>query len=171
VRVSLLANNDTARSAALEAARALRARSLDLGAVLRGEAATAGRRLAGLARALVPGGPLCLVAGGETAVTVRGPGRGGRSQELALAAALGLHGDARATLLAAGTDGSDGPTEAAGAFADGGTLARAGRLGLDARSALARNDSGAFFEAEGGLFVTGPTRTNVMDLALLWIGD
>jgi glycerate-2-kinase len=171
VRVSLLANNDTARSAALEAARGLRARSLDLGAVLRGEAATAGRRLAGLARALAPGGPLCLVAGGETAVTVRGPGRGGRSQELALAAALGLHGDARATLLAAGTDGSDGPTEAAGAFADGGTLARAGRLGLDARGALARNDSGAFFEAEGGLFVTGPTRTNVMDLALLWIGD
>jgi glycerate-2-kinase len=111
---------------------------------------------------------VCLVAGGETAVTVRGPGRGGRSQELALAAALGLEGDRRSTLLAAGTDGSDGPTEAAGAFADGATLSRARRLGLDARSALARNDSGSFFAAEGGLFVTGPTRTNVMDLALLW---
>jgi glycerate-2-kinase len=169
VRVSLLANNDTARRAALEAAGALGARGIDLGAVLSGEAATAGSRLAGLARALRHGGPVCLVAGGETAVTVRGPGRGGRSQELALAAALGLRGETRATLLAAGTDGSDGPTEAAGAFADGATLARAGRLGLDARSALARNDSGGFFAAEGGLFVTGPTRTNVMDLALLWI--
>jgi glycerate 2-kinase len=169
VRVSLLANNDAARLAALEAARGLRARSVDLGAVLSGEAATAGSRLAGLARAVRPGGPVCLVAGGETAVTVRGPGRGGRSQELALAAALGLRGETRATLLAAGTDGSDGPTDAAGAFADGATLARASRLGLDARSALARNDSGAFFAAEGGLFVTGPTRTNVMDLALLWV--
>jgi len=99
---------------------------------------------------------------------VRGPGRGGRSQELALAAALALAGDPRSTLLATGTDGSDGPTAAAGAFADGATLARAGRLGLDARGALARNDSGSFFQAEGGLFVTGPTRTNVMDLALLW---
>ena len=169
VGVHLLANNGAARGAALEAARSAGARSFDLGAVLRGEAAGVGARLAGLARALLTGGTLCLVAGGETTVTVRGPGRGGRSQELALAAALGLDGDPRTTLLAAGTDGSDGPTAAAGAFADGATLARARRLGLDARGALARNDSGAFFEAEGGLFVTGPTRTNVMDLALLWL--
>jgi glycerate-2-kinase len=169
VRVHLLANNEMARAAALAAARGQGARGLDLGAVLSGEASRAGRRLAGLARAIEAKGPLCLVAGGETTVTVRGPGRGGRSQELALAAALDLVSSPRATLLAAGTDGSDGPTPAAGAFADGSTLARARRLGLDARAALARNDSGAFFEAEGGLFVTGPTRTNVMDLALLWI--
>jgi glycerate-2-kinase len=169
VRAHLLASNRMARAAALESARSLGARGLDLGEVLSGEAAIAGRRLAALVRALRPRGPLCLVAGGETAVSVRGPGRGGRSQELALAAALGLEGEPRATLLAAGTDGSDGPTSAAGAFADGATLARARRLGLDARGALARNDSGAFFEAEGGLFTTGPTRTNVMDLVLLWI--
>jgi glycerate-2-kinase len=171
VRAHLLASNRMARAAALESARSLGARGVELGEVLRGEAAIAGRQLAGLARALRPRGPLFLVAGGETAVTVRGPGRGGRSQELALAAALELEGETRATLLAAGTDGSDGPTAAAGAFADGATLARARRLGLDARAALARNDSGAFFEAEGGLFTTGPTLTNVMDLALLWIQE
>ena len=169
VRPHLLASNRMARAAAVDSAQSQGALGLDLGEVLKGEAAIAGRRLAGLARALRPRGPLCLVAGGETAVTVRGPGRGGRSQELALAAALGLEGETRATLLAAGTDGSDGPTAAAGAFADGATLARARRLGLDARAALERNDSGAFFEAEGGLFTTGPTRTNAMDLALLWI--
>ena len=169
VRAHLLASNQTARSAALEAARSLRVRSFDLGAGLRGEAREAGVRLAALGRASRSGEALCLVAGGETTVTVRGPGRGGRSQELALAAALALDGDPRITLLAAGTDGSDGPTLAAGAFADGATLTRARCLELDARDALARNDSFAFFEAEGGLFVTGPTRTNVMDLALLWI--
>jgi glycerate-2-kinase len=110
---------------------------------------------------------VCLVAGGETTVTVRGPGRGGRSQELALAAALELDGGPPTALLSAGTDGSDGPTDAAGAYADEGTLARARRAGLDARAALQANDSHAFFRAEGGLFVTGPTRTNVMDLALV----
>ena len=169
VRAHVLASNAAARRAALEVARAQGARACDLGAVLRGEARTVGARLAALARALCGGQTLCVVAGGETTVRVRGPGRGGRSQELALAAALGLAGDARSTLLAAGTDGSDGPTHAAGAFADGGTLARGRRLGLDAQAALECNDSGAFFDSEGGLFVTGPTRTNVMDLALLWL--
>ncbi len=169
VRAHVLASNATAREAALAAARAQGARACDLGAVLRGEARTAGARLAALARSLRAERTLCVVAGGETTVRVRGAGRGGRNQELALAAAFGLAGDARATLLAAGTDGSDGPTEVAGAFADGGTLARARRLGLDARAALERNDSGGFFSAEGGAFVTGPTRTNVMDLALLWL--
>ena len=110
------------------------------------------------------------MAGGETTVRVRGLGAG-RAQPGARArgGARTRRATLRATLLAAGTDGSDGPTRAAGAFADGGTLARARRLGLDARAALARNDSGGFFEAEGGVFVTGPTRTNVMDLALLWL--
>ncbi|HEY8155388.1 MAG TPA: DUF4147 domain-containing protein [Myxococcota bacterium] len=169
VRARVLAGNAMARGAALEAARSAGARGIDLGGVLEGEARVAGTRLAGLARAAASRATLCLIAGGETTVSVRGSGEGGRSQELALAAAIALDGDPRSTLLAAGTDGSDGPTAAAGAFADGGTLARSRALGLDARGALARNDSGAFFAAEGGLFVTGPTRTNVMDLALLWI--
>ncbi len=168
VRVQLLASNAMARAAALAAARAQGARTCDLGEVLRGEARWAGARLAALARALRGGEALCIVAGGETTVRVRGGGTGGRNQELALSAALGLAGAGRVTLLAAGTDGSDGTTHAAGAFADAATLVRARRLGLDATAALERNDSGGFFAAEGGVFVTGPTRTNVMDLALLW---
>jgi glycerate-2-kinase len=138
---------------------------------LSGEARDEGRRLARLARALStaqpPAQPTCLVAGGETTVRVRGKGRGGRNQELALAAALALAGGAPAALLAAGTDGSDGPTEAAGAYADEGTAERGRRAGVDPEAALAENDSHSFFLAEGGLFVTGPTGTNVMDLALL----
>ena len=98
---------------------------------------------------------------------MRGRGRGGRSQELALAAGVEVAGCERATLLAAGTDGSDGPTDAAGAFADGATLARAAARGADAMRALADNDAYSFFAAEGGLFRTGPTGTNVMDLVLI----
>jgi hydroxypyruvate reductase len=98
---------------------------------------------------------------------VRGAGLGGRCQELALAAAGRLAGLENATLLAAGTDGSDGPTDAAGAFADGGTLARAR---LDPERALAENDSHRFLAAAGDLFRTGPTRTNALDLALLLVG-
>ncbi len=133
-------------------------------------AVEAARDLVAAARAGRARPPRYLVAGGETTVTVRGPGRGGRSQELALAAALELDGGPPIALLAAGTDGNDGPTDAAGAYADEGTLARSRRAGLDARAALAANDSHAFFRAEGGLFVTGPTRTNVMDLALVRVG-
>jgi glycerate-2-kinase len=136
---------------------------------LRGEAREAGRRLAALSASLRSAGPTCLVAGGETVVTVRGDGRGGRNQELALAAAVALEGDPTAAILAAGTDGTDGPTEAAGAYADGETLGRARALGLDAQLALDRNDSHAFFTMEGGVFHTGPTHTNVMDLALLHV--
>jgi glycerate-2-kinase len=98
---------------------------------------------------------------------VCGPGRGGRCQELALAAALDLHDGPPCALLACGTDGSDGPTDAAGAYADEGTLRRGVLAGVDAREALSRNDSYGFFSAEGGLLVTGPTGTNVMDLVLL----
>jgi len=114
--------------------------------------------------------PICLIAGGETTVTMRGAGRGGRSQELALAAALALEGVTDVSLLAAGTDGSDGPTDAAGAFIDGGTIDRGLRRGVRAQSCLADNDSYSFFDAEGGLLRTGPTGTNVMDLVLVHAG-
>jgi glycerate-2-kinase len=134
---------------------------------LRGEARRAGRRLAALALAARAAQPLLLLGGGETTVTVRGDGRGGRSQELALAAALALEGRRGVAVLAAGTDGSDGPTDAAGAFADGGTLGRGRAAGVDASAALERNDAYGFFAAEGGLVVTGPTRTNVMDLVFV----
>ena len=160
-----------ANSDALEAARSEAEkrgfRAILASQELAGEARVAGRRLVSLSRALRTDGPLALLAGGETTVTVRGPGRGGRNQELALAAALALEGVPGISLLAAGTDGSDGPTDAAGAFADGGTVARGRALGLDAAQALRENDSYAFFATEGGTFRPGPTRTNVMDLVFL----
>lgn len=110
--------------------------------------------------------PLLLLAGGETTVQLRGGGQGGRCQEFAAVAAEVLRGSSGVTLLAAGTDGTDGPTTAAGAFADGGTLARARRHGVELQAALASSDSGRLMEAAGDLFVTGPTGTNVMDLVL-----
>jgi glycerate-2-kinase len=156
---------EAARDAA--ARRGLRARVASQ--PLAGEARDAGRALVALARRFSGSEPVCLLAGGETSVTVRGRGRGGRNQELALAAALALDSGPPLALLAAGTDGSDGPTDAAGAYVDEGSVARGRRAGVDASAALADNDSYRFFAAEGGLFVTGPTGTNVMDLALLRI--
>jgi hydroxypyruvate reductase len=166
VHSTVLASNQHARRAALAEAGARGLRAVDLGEVLRGEAREVGRRLGALARAASSADPVCLVAGGETTVTVRRGGRGGRSQELALAAALALQGNPGTTLLAAGTDGTDGPTDAAGAFADAETVGRGARAGKDALEHLDANDSYAFFEAAGGLFRTGPTGTNVMDLCL-----
>ena len=167
VRHTLLATNRTAVDAAAAAAERAGLRAIALEAALSGEARDAAAALVARAHAARDRAPVCLVAGGETTVTVRGTGLGGRSQELALAAALNLDSGPPTALLAAGTDGSDGPTPAAGAYADERTLARARLAGLDARSALAANASHPFFRAEGGLFVTGPTRTNVMDLALV----
>lgn len=138
---------------------------------LRGEARSVGRRLGALGASLADSsGPICLIAGGETTVTLRGEGQGGRSQELALAAALALKGETEVFLLAAGTDGSDGPTDAAGAHADGGTIARGIDRGVHAQVSLAQNDSYGFFDAEGGLLRTGPTGTNVMDLVFVYVG-
>jgi glycerate-2-kinase len=169
VESTVVASNRTALAAAAAAARAAGFDVRVEREPLSGEARAAGHRLAAAARRARGSAPLCILAGGETTVTVRGDGRGGRSQELALAAAIELAGTSGIGLLAAGTDGTDGPTDAAGAFADGGTLQRAQALGLDARAALARNDSHGFFAREGGLLRTGPTRTNVMDLVLIGV--
>src|SRR5690606_5255059 len=171
VRTTLLASNATALAAAAAAARGRGCATEAWPGALRGEAREVGRRLAALARALRPRRPTVLLAGGETTVTVRGDGRGGRNQELALAAALVLDGARGVTLLAAGTDGSDGPTDAAGACVDGGTVARGAARGLDAAAALARHDSHSYFAAEGGLVRTGPTGTNVMDLVLVHVSS
>jgi glycerate-2-kinase len=168
VRSVLLASN---RDALAAASRCARSRGLEVRIVtgeLRGEARVLGARLAALSLALLRRDrATLLLAGGEPTVTVRGAGRGGRAQELALAAALALHGEAGVALLAAGTDGSDGPTDAAGAFADGATIARGAAAGLDARALLDSNDAHTFFAREGGRFITGPTGTNVMDLVLV----
>ena len=118
--------------------------------------------------------PRALVAGGETTVTLRGEGRGGRNQELALAFSLEQQRAGPRTgwvLLSAGTDGRDGPTDAAGAIVDPGTLERGKRAGLDPRQALANNDSYTFLEATGDLLLTGPTSTNVADLQIFLTND
>ena len=111
------------------------------------------------------------MSAGETTVTVSGPGRGGRNQELVLALAPRLAALGRRVLVNSfGTDGVDGPTDAAGARADEGTMTRAASAGLDAGAALARNDSWSFFDALGDLVRTGPTDTNVGDLQVLLAG-
>lgn len=114
-------------------------------------------------------GPACLLSGGETTVTIRGQGKGGRNQEFALAAALGLEGVQDALVLSLGTDGTDGPTDAAGAWATGRTVARARDLGLSAQQHLLDNNAYPFFDALGDLVRTGPTGTNVMDVHLMLI--
>jgi hydroxypyruvate reductase len=147
------------------AAREARERGLEprlLRRRLSGEASEEGRKFARSAARLAPG--QVLLAGGETTVKLAGThGRGGRNLEFALGAALALDGDPGITVLAAGSDGIDGSSKAAGALADGRTVARARRRGLDASRALARHDTEAFFEGLGDLVVTGPTGTNVTD--------
>jgi hydroxypyruvate reductase len=108
-----------------------------------------------------------IAAGGEPTVEVRGSGRGGRAQELALRLALALPGDRGWTALCAGTDGSDGPTDAAGAFADAELARRARALGFDPLQALANSDVHPLLAATGDLFRTGPTETNVADLSIV----
>jgi len=141
--------------------------------ILAGEAKSAGKRLAeeAVGEAKAGGGaPCCLVAGGETTVTVRGFGLGGRNQETALSFASHLPEGIEASALFAGTDGVDGPTEAAGAFADNTTAERARELGMDPEHHLAENDSFSFFQSLDDLFMPGPTGTNVMDIAVILIG-
>lgn len=111
--------------------------------------------------------PVCFISGGETTVTIRGDGLGGRNQEFALAAAIVLDGQPGVLAFSGGTDGTDGPTDAAGAMADGESVQRAARLGLNAALSLGRNDSYNFFAPLGDLVKTGPTGTNVMDVRLL----
>ncbi len=147
--------------------------TLLLTTTLEGEAREVARVAAAVAKEVVRDGrpvprPACLVWGGETTVTVRGTGRGGRNQELALAAALALDGWP-AGVLALATDGVDGPTDAAGAWADGTTVSRARVKGLDARQHLAANDAYSFFAALGDLVSTGPTGTNVNDLLVVLV--
>ncbi len=113
--------------------------------------------------------PACLVWGGETTVTVRGEGKGGRNQELALAAALGLEGMDNLALLALATDGTDGPTDAAGAVVDGTSIRRARDLGWDPRAVLRDNDAYSLLEDTEDLLLTGPTGTNVNDILVLLV--
>lgn len=166
-----------ALGAAQEKSRQLGLATKIIGAELRGEAREAARFLAQTARAtragLRAGERCCLLCGGETTVTVSGKGKGGRNQELALAFALEIEGLEGVSLLSAGTDGGDGPTDAAGAIVDGNTTILARSLGLDPARYLDDNDSWSFFRQLDALaggqthFITGPTGTNVMDMQVL----
>ncbi|MBX7214651.1 MAG: DUF4147 domain-containing protein [Thermoflexales bacterium] len=160
----LIASNSLACAAAAEAARERGFAAHVVTTALSGEAREAAVRIAADLDAAPPRS--ALIYGGETTVTLRGSGRGGRNQELALAAALALDGRPGRLIGSFGTDGTDGPTDAAGAVADGQTLARAAALGWDATAALSNNDSYAFFAPLGDLIVTGPTGTNVADVVV-----
>jgi hydroxypyruvate reductase len=169
----VIGSNDIAAEAALAEARRLGFTAHLLTTFLEGEARDMGKLAAALAKELIIRGqpaaaPACLILGGETTVTVRGQGKGGRNQEIALSAAIAMAGLERALVVALATDGSDGPTDAAGGMVDGQTLARAAQRGLDARGALANNDSYAFLRDVGDLLVTGPTNTNVNDLLFVF---
>ncbi|NLV73287.1 MAG: glycerate kinase, partial [Chloroflexi bacterium] len=174
VHNQIIASNDLAAEAAAQVARGAGFNTLLLTTYLEGEAREVAKVLAALAKELVCRGqplarPACLILGGETTVTLRGKGKGGRNQELALAAALALDGIEGVMLATLATDGGDGPTDAAGALIEGDTMARARALGLDGRAMLDENDSYYFFAALGDLMITGPTNTNVNDLALVCV--
>ena len=173
VRNLIIGDNRMAARAAQAEAERLGFRSQLLTTYVEGEAREVARVCAALAKEMADSGiplapPACLILGGETTVTVRGQGRGGRNQELALAAALALEGWERTMVVSLATDGTDGPTDAAGAVATGSTIARARALGLDPIAHLADNDAYPFFAALGDLIFTGPTNTNVNDLVFIF---
>jgi len=170
----IVGSNISAASAAKDKATALGYNSIVLSTYIDGETAHAARLHTAIAREIIASGnplraPACVISGGETTVTIRGHGSGGRNQEFALAAAIDIEGLDNVLILSGGTDGTDGPTDAAGAIADGETIAKARRLGLDAGAYLLDNDSYTFFKALGDLLITGPTNTNVMDLRVLLV--
>ncbi len=145
---------------------------LVLSSMIQGEASEVGKILCGIAKEIKLSGrplppPACLLSGGETTVTLRGDGLGGRNMEMALSCAIELENTDGILFLSAGTDGNDGPTDAAGAFADGSSIARGAALGISAVTYLRNNDSYRFFHQTGDLLRTGPTRTNVMDLQII----
>ncbi len=165
----VIASLDDALRAAERAAQTSGLRARVLREALYGEVDSVARALAAAVKSARADGVELLIAGGEPTVVVRGSGRGGRAQELALRLALALHAEPDFTALCSGSDGSDGATPAAGAFADATSLARAAALDLDVRAHLARSDSHPLLAALGDLYVTGPTETNVADIAFVLV--
>jgi len=171
----VVGSNNQAVTAAAAEARRLGLHPLVLSTFVEGETRDVARVHAAIAKEIRARGrpvkaPACLVSGGETTVRIRGAGLGGRNQEFVLAAAIDVAGLDRVVVLSGGTDGTDGPTDAAGAMADSRTIERARSLGLDPVRYLDNNDSYHFFEPLDGLLKTGPTNTNVMDIHLVLVG-
>lgn len=170
----IVADNAIAAEAAIRRAKELGFHTMLLSTYVEGEAREIAKAYAGIAKEIARFGrpisrPACVVAGGETTVTLKGDGRGGRNQELALSAAQQIAGWENVMIVTLATDGSDGPTDAAGAIAEGATLAWARDKGLAVGEFLANNDSYHFFKALGDLILTGPTNTNVNDLTFLFV--
>ncbi|MEM3153518.1 MAG: glycerate kinase [Candidatus Bathyarchaeia archaeon] len=168
----IIGNNRTASLAACETLKSEGLNTLLLTSLLEGEARHIGTVLASLAREILASGnpikkPAGIVAGGETTVTVLGKGKGGRNQEMALAASLKIRGLEGVAIASLSTDGVDGPTDAAGAISDGKTIARAEVLNLGAEEFLVNNNSYNFFSQLGDLIFTGPTGTNVNDVSVI----
>jgi hydroxypyruvate reductase len=171
----IIGSNIMAVKAAMKKAQELKYHSLILSSFVEGETREVAKVHAAVAKEILSTGspvprPACVISGGETTVTIRGKGLGGRNQEFALAAAIEIDGLEDVVILSGGTDGTDGPTDAAGALADGKTVRRAIAQGLNAEFHLRENDSYHFFEPIGDLLITGPTYTNVMDLRLVIVG-
>lgn len=167
----IIGSNRTALSAAQTKAEGLGFNTEIISSEITGEANEVGKSLAEkikhVQRTKSGKQPLCLLSGGETTVTVKGNGLGGRNTELALSFALEIEGHEGITLLSAGTDGTDGPTDAAGAIVDGYTVQKAKALNMDSQNYLKNNDSYHFFKKTHELFITGPTGTNVMDIQVV----
>jgi len=171
----IIGSNIQAIGASASEARQLGYHPLILSSLIEGETRQVAKVHAAIAKEVIRTGnpitrPACLISGGETTVTLRGEGRGGRNQEFVLAAALEMKDLKMTVILSGGTDGSDGPTDAAGALADGNTIRRSWMKGMDPAAYLDRNDSYNFFLKLGDLLITGPTRTNVMDLRIIILG-
>ncbi|TMJ40793.1 MAG: glycerate kinase [Alphaproteobacteria bacterium] len=167
VRTEVIAAPAQSLAAAAKLAQEAGYRVIDLGDRVEGEARDVAREQA--ARALSTKGPAVILSGGETTVTLKGKGRGGRNGEFALGLAIALDGKANISAIAGDTDGIDGSEDNAGALVMPDTLARASAKGLDAKAFLANNDAYGFFSALGDLIVTGPTRTNVNDFRAILI--
>ena len=171
VRNSIVGSNRLALQRAAATARELGFRTLILASEIQGETREIARMHAAIAKEVGNSAqpirpPACLITGGETTVTIRGDGLGGRNQEFVLAAAIDIAGLPGVVIFSAGTDGTDGPTDAAGAIADGDTL----RRNPEAQRFLDANNSYRYFESLHDLVITGPTNTNVMDVRIILIG-
>ena len=171
----VVGSNILALEAAMDAAEKKGYQTLILSSMVEGETREVARVHSAVAREIVKSGrpvpsPACIITGGETTVTIRGKGLGGRNQEFCLAAALDMADlPPRVVIMSGGTDGNDGPTEAAGAIVDPFTVKRGHKAGLEASSYLDGNDAYHFFDKTGDLLVTGPTKTNVMDVRLVLV--
>ena len=168
----IIGSNIQAVTASRQKAEELGYNTLLLSTFIEGETKDVAKVHAAIAREIINSGnpiekPACVISGGETTVTIRGEGLGGRNQEFALAAGIDINGLEKVLILSGGTDGTDGPTDAAGAIADGTTMERARKLGLDAELYIRENNSYHFFKQLDDLIITGPTFTNVMDLRLI----